>query len=144
MSDVVRCPRCGRPLAGLATYCVDCEGYLEDMQAGGRPSAAATPDERLEKTIQHEARKVLARHGFDVYDLSQPRATKQTPGLADLFVVGHGRCAWVEMKTAKGGLTGAEKLFSDRVRRNGGEALVWRHEDEAEAWARTALQEARP
>lgn len=63
-------------------------------------------DERvLEKTEQGEIVKRLRVCGFIVYNLSQARASKQTPGLADLYCV-HRELAlalWWESKRQVGG-----------------------------------------
>lgn len=66
-------------------------------------------DQRLEKQIQADVVKLYRAHGCVVFSLSQPRATKQTPGIGDLFVFwanGHedcvGRAWWHETKTPSG------------------------------------------
>jgi hypothetical protein len=59
----------------------------------------------LEKTEQLEVVKRLRVCGFIVYNLSQARASKQTPGLADLYCV-HRELAlalWWESKRQVGG-----------------------------------------
>jgi hypothetical protein len=59
----------------------------------------------LEKAEQHEVAKLFRGHGFIVYNLSQSRAAKQTPGLADLWVV-HRELPiafWFETKRQVGG-----------------------------------------
>lgn len=59
----------------------------------------------LEKQEQVEVRKLLIAYGFKVYNLSQARATKQTPGLPDLWCV-HKRepiAFWFETKRQVGG-----------------------------------------
>jgi hypothetical protein len=104
------------------------------------PTAAPVPtpvvDDRSEEEIQLGIRRALEVLGFYVYDLSQGRATRQTPGLADLYVVGHGRCAWLEVKRpVKGKQSEAQEVFEQRVRSNGGEYLVVRSESDAIAWA---------
>ena len=43
-------------------------------------------DDRLEKLIQAECRKVFLAHGCRVYWFSQKRKTGQTPGIPDLYV----------------------------------------------------------
>ena len=43
--------------------------------------------EPLEKSEQSEVMKLYRAYGCNVYNLSQPRATKQTPGIPDLWVV---------------------------------------------------------
>jgi hypothetical protein len=59
--------------------------------------------ERLEKAEQLEVTKVFRAFGGRVYSLSQARASKQTPGLGDLFVVFPGIASfWFETKRQKG------------------------------------------
>ena len=79
-----------------------------------------------EKQVQHAIKKVLQAFDFSVWDLSQPRATKQTPGLPDLIAVGHARVLFIEAKTAKGRVSDAQAMFGAEVAQNGGIWLVWR------------------
>jgi hypothetical protein len=71
--------------------------------------------DRLERAEQHEVVKVFRAFGLRVYSLSQARASKQTPGLGDLFVILPGRCAfWWETKRPKGGqVSAAQQEFHD-------------------------------
>lgn len=79
----------------------------------------AEDDARLEKEIQREVVKTYAGFGCKVYNLSQPRATKQTPGLPDLWVVclssgwsRQGKIAWWhETKTPTGKQSEAQREF---------------------------------
>ena len=91
----------------------------EDRRANGLP-LSETPEElaeriveddaRREKEIQAEIVKLYKALGCKVYNLSQPRASKQSPGLGDLWVVHlasgwnrKGKTAWWhETKTPKG------------------------------------------
>jgi hypothetical protein len=72
----------------------------DDRRARGLPlsetpaeldTRIAEDDQRLEKQIQADVVKAYRAHGCIVYSLSQPRATKQTPGIGDLYVL------WPEM-----------------------------------------------
>lgn len=103
------------------------------------PSKPAAPDDRLEAEIQLATKRALELLGFTVHDLSQDRPTRQTEGLADLYVVGHGRCAWVEMKRPGTDQNVAQRLFGTNVLANGGEYFVCRHESEAIAWAEAVI-----
>lgn len=48
-----------------------------------------------EKQVQSAVRRLYELHGCSVYDLSQPRATMQTEGVPDLYVVDpQARAAW--------------------------------------------------
>jgi hypothetical protein len=79
----------------------------------------AEDDARLEKEIQRDVVKTYKALGCKVYNLSQARATKQAPGLADLWVVhlatgwSHkGKSAWWhETKTPKGKQSEAQHEF---------------------------------
>lgn len=59
----------------------------------------------LEKAEQHEVMKLFRAYGFVIYSLSQPRATKQSPGLPDLWCVHTRRpiAYWWETKRQVGG-----------------------------------------
>lgn len=93
------------------------------------------PDRRTEKQIQAAGCTALARLGFMVWNLSQVRASKQTPGIADTFVTGHGICAWIEWKTRKGEQRLEQAVFERAVTRNGGHYLLARSEDDVARWA---------
>lgn len=56
-----------------------------------------------EKAEQHRIRKLFESCGFKTYNLSQARASKQTPGLPDLWLVNPetGDALWWECKAAK-------------------------------------------
>lgn len=84
-----------------------------------------------EKTIQLNIRRFFQAMGFAVWDLSQPRATMQTAGLSDLIVIGAGRVLFVEVKTAKGVQTPAQKIFQAEIERAGGNYLLLRSAKDA-------------
>lgn len=69
-----------------------------------------------EKTIQQACKQLLRLRGIAFYDLSQPRATKQTPGLADLLAfVPRGRrpaLVWIEVKSQHGRLSDDQRTFA--------------------------------
>lgn len=150
MTVAEQCPRCGGTLAGLARYCHTCGSYVTDIGSDAGPPATdayawatrGLPDERLEDAIQLAARKALLLLGFKVYDLSQDRPTRQTPGVADLYVCGYGRCTWGEMKKADGVQSAEQVAFESVVTKNGAEYHVWRHENEAIEWAKAVLEGA--
>lgn len=67
------------------------------------------PDAR-EKEVQREVKKLLSRRGCAVYDTSQPRASKVTPGLPDLVVFDRFRgLIFIEVK-APGGKPSPEQV----------------------------------
>lgn len=150
---MTKCPGCGGKLEGLATWCEPCGKYVADMKAeasdgwspyaGPRAAAPVIPDDRLEDVIQEAGRKALERLGFKVYSLSQDRATRQTPGIADTYVAGHGRTTWAEWKRPGENQTPDQVDFEIEVVGNGAEYHVWRHESEAIAWAEDVMANRR-
>ena len=85
----------------------------QHLGIGPEPTPAEQRDARvLEKAEQAEIVKLFRAHGFAVYNLSQARASKQTPGLPDLWVM-HRRfpqAAWVECKRQVGGVQSAAQI----------------------------------
>ncbi len=86
------------------------------------PEPTQTPaeierDERIaEDKEQHEVVKMFRAYGLKVYNLSQKRAAKQTPGLADLYVTKKAAAIafWFETKRQVGGeLSSAQVDFRD-------------------------------
>ena len=77
----------------------------------------AEDDSRLEKEIQLEVVKLYRAHGCVVYNFSQARASKQSPGVGDLYVFwpamrGDGPTAWWhETKTPTGKQSPAQLVF---------------------------------
>ena len=73
-----------------------------------------------EKIVQRACTEWLHLAHWTVYDLSQPRATMQTPGLPDLLALkplasrfGRGGLVLVECKAGRNGLTAAQTWFRD-------------------------------
>jgi len=89
---------------------------------------------RPETIIRVAIRDLLRTLGFSVWDLEQNRPTRQTPGFPDLVALGLGRILFIEVKTRKGRLSDAQKVFRDECTQNGGEYLVWRSASEAWDW----------
>jgi hypothetical protein len=76
----------------------------------------------LEKQEQQEIVKRFRVCRFKVYSLSQARASKQTPGLADLFFVHLERptALWWESKRQVGGKFSADQVeFAEHMKRCG-------------------------
>ena len=146
------CPQCSDALEGLATFCHTCQAYIADMGSSdvhgrellekGQRVVHLGADTRPEAEIRLAIRRALELLDFDLYDFEQNRPTRQTAGIADLFAVGHGRCAWIEVKTTKGKQSEAQVVFERRVMENGGFYLVMRHEDDAIRWAETVREAA--
>jgi len=89
---------------------------------------------RPETIIRVAIRDLLRTLGFSVWDLEQNRPTRQTPGFPDLVAMGRGRILFIEVKTRKGRLSDAQKVFRDECTQNGGEYLVFRSASEAWDW----------
>ncbi len=118
---------------------------LAPSDEGKKPATTRTadlPDDRLEDQIQEAGRKALELLGFTVYSLSQDRKTRQTAGIADTYVAGHGRTTWAEWKRPGEDQSPEQIAFEKIVTANGGEYHVWRHENEAIAWAKAAIEAA--
>ncbi len=143
---MTKCPGCGDDIHEAATFCWTCREYVSVLGRSERcvagTVASRIPDDRLEDVIQEAGRKALELLGFTVYSISQPRATMQTPGIADTYVAGHGRTTWAEWKRPGKKQSPDQLLFEEVVTANGAEYHVWTHEDEAIAWARTAMATA--
>lgn len=73
-----------------------------------------------EKEEQTYIAKLFRGFGCKVYNLSQPRASKQTPGLPDLWVVHrtHRVAFWFEVKRSSGGrISDAQREFGEECER---------------------------
>lgn len=89
----------------------------------------------LERKEQAEVAKIFRAHGCLVYSLSQPRATKQAPGLADLYVFApRARLAWwFEVKRPVGGVQSpAQREFQQLCDQCGVRYVIG---GQREAWA---------
>lgn len=69
-----------------------------------------------EKQVQAAVERLYRLFGCVVNNLSQPRATMQTPGIPDLYVQcpKRGLSFWHETKTSSGRLSAAQVAFRDR------------------------------
>lgn len=87
------------------------------------PRPVPTRDERIrEKDEQHEVTKRFRVCGFTVRNLSQARASKQAPGLPDLFITHDTkpRALWWETKRQVGGkYSDAQRAFKADCQRCG-------------------------
>jgi hypothetical protein len=87
------------------------------MGATGEDLGAEDRARVLEKQEQSEIVKQFRAYSFVVYNLSQARAAKQTPGLPDLWIA-HTRLAlagWWESKRPVGGsLSSAQRDFREQ------------------------------
>jgi len=92
-------------------------------------------DTRTEAEVQLAIRRTLEILGYTVYDLSQGRPTRQPSGVPDLYVVGHSRRAWIEVKRPSGGVVSeAQAAFIATEVANGGIAFVARTESDVIEW----------
>ena len=93
---------------------------------------------RPEAVLSLAIRRALAYAGALVWSTEDKRggATGVTPGIPDLWVVDpkRKRCAWMEIKTPKGRVTGAQEQFLAEARTAGVDAFVVRSVADALAW----------
>jgi len=139
MSDP--CPGCGKLVVSVARvpYCHDCGGYFDELGAAPKQAPAKKiADDRSEAEIRMAVRGVLELHGYVVVDLEQgyrpDGSTRVRKGLPDLFIMGHNRSCWAELKSQKGRQTKEQKEFEEDCHRAGFEYHLWRHEKEAITW----------
>lgn len=79
-----------------------------------------------EKQVQRAITDLLKKQlGFACYNLSQPRATKQSFGLPDLIAIGRGLILFIECKRPGGKQTEYQKQFQREVEANGGTYCLW-------------------
>lgn len=107
----------------LTTGCDRVRAEQIATQNGYQPRVSAEARENArEKDEQIEVAKVYRAFGFKVYSLSQPRATKQTPGIPDLWCVHRSLpiAFWHETKRTKGGrVSEQQQEFRDDCLRAG-------------------------
>ena len=129
------CPTCGNMLPGLGTFCHMCGAYVEDMGPEQPKAKPTLPDDRTEAQVQLAIRRAAELLGYEAFDLSQGRPTRQPSGIPDLYIRGHGRRVWVEVKRPHGGkLSEAQHQFITGELGNGGDAFVARSEQDFIAW----------
>jgi len=100
----------------------------------GRPIGARAPvlnPRRAypEKAEERAAHKLADALGFEVYRLSQSRASRQSPGWPDLLLVcpAKGLAVWYEAKSATGKQSPAQRAFQAKVTACGHEYVVGTH-----------------
>jgi hypothetical protein len=131
------CPGCDRELPGLGTWCARCNEYTDRIGATTDPSPPARDrtDTRTEAEVQLAIRRTAEALGYEVLDMSQGRPTRQPSGIPDLYIRGHGRRVWVEVKRPSGGtVTEAQWRFIAGELAHGGEAFVARTERDFIHW----------
>ncbi len=86
---------------------------------------------RSEKEIAHAVTQLLELHGWKVSNLSQARASQQTPGLPDKYAQ-HPKWGtlWVEVKGPNGRLSAAQRAWhAAEIAADGTVAVVYAAED---------------
>ena len=87
---------------------------------------------RSEKQVQRDIAVFLGLLGYLVSDFSQPRATKQTPGIPDLHAMhpghsgNHGHAIWIEVKAETGRMSPAQSAWHTAARAAGQTVVVAR------------------
>ena len=81
---------------------------------------------RTEKQIEHDIVRSMRAMGYHVSKFSQPRASKQTEGIPDLYAMGHGCGLWIEVKTATGRVRPSQLAWHAEAERNGVAVVVAR------------------
>lgn len=133
------CPTCGITLEGLGRWCPRCRAYTAEMIGSTTDASPATrteiKDTRTEAEVQLAIRRAAELLGYEAFDLSQGRPTRQPAGIPDLYVRGHGRRVWIEVKRPHGGkLSEHQHRFIASELGNGGEAIVARSVEDFMDW----------
>jgi hypothetical protein len=96
-----------------------------------RPRAGVSPpDDRPEQARYEAIVDTALRLGCDVTRFAQARASKQTPGIPDLYLR-HGRARirlWAEIKTDAGGLSEPQRRWHRTELDAGGDVVTLRTE----------------
>mgnify|MGYP003636798339 FL=1 len=92
-----------------------------------------------ESAISREIQDFLKMVGFAVYSCEQGYrkergGTRQTPGIPDLYIMGHGRSLWIEVKTPKGKMRDSQVAFAHQALLNDVPCVMWRDVREAFDW----------
>lgn len=140
--STVDCPSCEAELRSVSKdpFCHTCGARVSELgRAPTERAPARRNDPRLEDEIRRTIVGVLELHGFVVLDFEQgyraDGTTRVRKGLADLYVMGFGASAWIEVKSATGRQRPEQKDFEADCERGGVPYMLWRHEDEAKRWA---------
>lgn len=95
-----------------------------------------------EAQISKEIQTFMKALGFSVWSVEQGfrkerGGTRQTPGIPDLWIMGHGLGVWCEVKRPKGKLRDSQLLFQSEAQANGVLHEVWRDVRDAFDWCVT-------
>lgn len=77
-----------------------------------------------ERDIQKQIKEYLQWTGFFVVKIHQSLGSY--PGIADLYAIKNGRSIWIEVKTATGKQSPAQKEFQRQVEEHGGTYILAR------------------
>lgn len=103
----------GLVAAGFSRAKAEARAAQEHIQLGAINADVATKRANvLEKAEQAYITRMARAIGFHVYNLSQSRASKQTPGLGDIWLVHQARhfAGWFESKRQVGGVRSAAQV----------------------------------
>ena len=89
----------------------------------------------VRRTLENIPGTAAWPHGFEVLAFEQSRkGTRVRVGLGDLFAMGFGVCAWIEMKTDEGTQSPDQIIFEGVCVACGIPYFVWRNEHQASEW----------
>jgi len=80
-----------------------------------------------ERELLERVRSLARVLGLLVYHTHDSRRSE--PGFPDLVIVGHGRVLYAELKTQRGRLTDAQRLWISQLQDADSEVCVWRPAD---------------
>lgn len=92
-----------------------------------------------EREISRDIQGLFRLVGFHVFSTEQgyrrdPGGTRMTPGIPDLWVMGHGMALWIEVKTPKGKLRDSQMAFRACCFANGVDYQLMRSIADAKEW----------
>lgn len=96
-------------------------------------------DPRTEQQISRDIAQWLRGLGFAVWSVEQgyrkdPGGTRQTPGIPDLIVMGHGHFTFAEVKRQRTKLRPSQELFRNTAVDNNVPWQLWRSVHDAFDW----------
>lgn len=129
MTPRLICPSCNAetPVESDSTVCTGCGSrYGTTGLYRGKASAEPASEAVTERDVQESIKLVLEMLGFMVSDLSQPRASMQTPGLPDLFATHPDwqLSLWCEVKRPGGKASAAQREWHRTAKEAGNLVLV--------------------
>lgn len=132
------CPIGGEELEPHVRYCWAHQCYVDEPAPDPERARVekALDDAVLEEDVRAGTVGALRAFGYAVWDLEQGHrpmkgGTRQTKGLADLLVAGHGEVFFVELKRPGGKRRREQKTFQEEIEANGVRVYLWRSSAEA-------------